>query len=167
MKKAQTSVLRAARLKRSNPRDFATTLSIIVLSPSFTVATQIGDGASVAKTATCSTFLLLAPDRGEYVNATSFLHNSNLDTDLVTAVRNERVTFLASFTDGLIPVALAGVDKHPHEPFIDSLSSFWLAAKEGGRARSNLKSFLRSERLRERTSDDLTLVLAGPWNLSD
>ncbi len=131
MHKSKAALLRAAGRRNVRPRDFATTLSLFVLAPTFTVAVQVGDGGSVAYTETKSAFTLLAPARGEYTNETQFLHDADITRDLKFASVPEPVTFMVAFTDGLLPVAMTQGASEPFKPFTDSLKEFWASGNEG------------------------------------
>lgn len=142
-------------------RDLATTLIIVVATPDFIAATQIGDGVAVAGDSEGNLIPLTAPQRGEYINETTFLVSPNaLDTVQVNLWRGT-VANIAVLSDGLQMLALEMTEGKPHVPFFSPLFNFVANVTDGAEAKEQLVAFLRSPRITERTDDDLTLLLAN------
>jgi serine/threonine protein phosphatase PrpC len=156
--KALESEASAASLPVS---DFATTLIIVVASPNVVAVAQIGDGAAVAKNSQGDLIALTLPDIGEYMNETTFLTSFGaLDTAQVRVWREDIVN-VAVFTDGLQLLAMNMAISEPHKPFFQPLFDFVTNAEDKMVASEQLVGFLRSDRITQRTDDDLTLVLAA------
>lgn len=137
--------------------EFAATLLVAVACPHFTAAFQIGDGAIVIEDQTGSFTLLTQPDKGEYINETFFL-TSNEATERAAIVFYPFPTRnLAIFTDGLEMLALQMPDFIPYPPFFQPLFEL---VRSGHVSGSQLEEFLCSARVRERTGDDIALLLA-------
>jgi serine/threonine protein phosphatase PrpC len=138
--------------------DFATTLIGVVATPHAVASVQIGDGAVVLEDAQGQLHLLTHTRVGEYLNETVFLTSEGA----LSHARFERwegtAAHLAIFTDGLELLALQLPDATPYPPFFQPLFRF-VDSPEASAAQ--LEAFLRSERVRARTDDDLTLVLIG------
>jgi hypothetical protein len=137
--------------------DLATTLLVVRASPSGIETAQVGDGAVVLRRD--SSLEVVAPDaKGEYLNETVFLTSDGwLDALRVETVSADGVDAIAVLTDGLQLVALDLATGLPHAPFFAPFFSF--VADDGDVAQ--LESFLGSERVGERTDDDVTLVVAA------
>lgn len=141
-------------------REFASTLILTVASPDFVIAGQIGDGSLVINENNDNLIALTKPRVGEYINETDFIVLPNaLDTIQLESWQG-LVKNLAIISDGLQMLALKMPEGTPHAPFFLPLFRFISNIKNGKEAKEQLESFLRSERIRERTTDDLTLFLA-------
>jgi hypothetical protein len=139
--------------------DYHTTLLALVIGPEAMGALQVGDGAIVVSDDRKNWHLKFWPARGECINETWFL-TSDGDNRQQIAIGG-RPAFAALFSDGFEPLALdyaqrtaaSGLFAHVDE----ALHS--VSAKPAARQRA-LKTFLSSESVRKRSSDDCTLVIA-------
>lgn len=141
------------------PRELATTLLVAVVGETGALVGQLGDGAVVLRSGTD----LMCPTRppvGEHPNETVFVTGSldEIDASLSTAVLEEAVDGIAAFTDGIERLALRMVDRMPHPPFLEPLFRF--VEEHGEGAAAELERFLGSSRVRSRTDDDCSLVIA-------
>ncbi|WP_392532462.1 PP2C family serine/threonine-protein phosphatase [Nostoc sp. C117] len=143
------------------PHDLATTLIITIATPEVVAVAQIGDGLAVAKDRTGNLLALTMPDSGEYINETTFLTSPTaLDTAQMRLWRTDIVN-VGIITDGLQMLALNMVVGEPHKPFFFPLFEFVANAEDKTAAKEQLVKFLRSERITQRTDDDLTLIIAA------
>ncbi|MDF5711368.1 MAG: PP2C family serine/threonine-protein phosphatase [Nostoc sp. S4] len=143
------------------PQDLATTLIIMVATPEVVAVAQIGDGLAVAKDQMGNLLALTMPDSGEYINETTFLTSPTaLDTAQMRLWRTDIVN-VGIITDGLQMLALNMVVGEPHKPFFFPLFEFVANAEDKTAAKEQLVKFLRSERITQRTDDDLTLIIAA------
>ncbi len=96
---------------------------------------------------------------GEYANETGFITNPGVDPSIFFT--SGEVTRVAIVTDGLENLVLEnnGYEKTPHGPFFRSMYE-WLQSCEEPDRTAQLAEFLASERVRSRTPDDVTLLLA-------
>jgi len=141
--------------------DLATTLIIMVATPDVVAVAQIGDGLAVAKDRLGNLLALTMPDSGEYINETTFLTSPTaLDTAQMRLWRTDIVN-VGIITDGLQMLALNMVVGEPHKPFFFPLFEFVANAEDKTAAKEQLVKFLRSERIAQRTDDDLTLIIAA------
>lgn len=141
-------------------RELATTLILIIATPDLLSVAQIGDGATVAANKEGIISTITMPQKGEYVNETTFLSSPEaLDTMQISIIR-ERVAYIAAFSDGLQNLALKMNEGIPHEPFFLPLFRFISNMDDQKEAEKQLSGFLSSSRVKERTDDDLTLLLA-------
>jgi hypothetical protein len=157
---AVDSVQQEATQRHLPVRDLATTLILVAASPLGTVAVQVGDGAVVIGDREGNLIALTAPPVGEYANETDFL----CSPDLIKVAQGRywpvAPRYVAIFSDGLQRLALEMPKASPHEAFFSPLFRFVSAAAERPSAGDELTAFLQSPRVRRRTKDDTTLLLA-------
>ena len=109
------------------------------------------------------------PQRGEYANTTHFLTDADALERLRIAPRLGKVTDVALMTDGLEPLALHYASTSVHGPFFHGVFRPLLDAAEvdvdgNGEIKhlsAGLERFFSSNRVRSRTDDDMSLVLAS------
>ncbi len=154
-KNARRAVFDLAEREGGDAQDYAATLLAIVCAEGSAVAAQVGDGAIIADGK-----VLIEPDTGEYANETRFITSRSSDPNIV--VLNGTVNRLTMITDGLQNIALDynGEYPKPHSPFFEPLFGWLSAQDDNDTAKAQLLEFLESPRVRERTHDDLTLLLA-------
>ena len=158
---AHQAVTAEARTRTIGIRDLASTLIAVIATPHLIASAQIGDGAAVTCDQTGDLIALTTPDSGEYINQTTFLITPGaLDTAQVH-IWHGNPSRVAIFSDGLQMLALTMPFGKPHRPFFSPLFHFISNMKDHSKAEEQLASFLCSPRVRERTDDDLTLMLAA------
>lgn len=138
-------------------RDLATTLVVAVATPECVAGYQIGDGAVVVESDAEGLRALTRPDIGEYANETRFLDRSTLERAQY-AYREAPCRHIALFTDGLQAVALERPDWQPFEGFFGPILR--AAREQPDHVEDQLTQLLGSNKMRSRTDDDLTLVIA-------
>jgi Protein phosphatase 2C len=149
------------------PQDLATTLIILVATPEIVAVGQIGDGMAVARDHEGNLLALTTPDHGEYINQTTFLTSPGaLDTAQIKLWRQSIVN-VGLLTDGLQMLAINMNIGVPHKPFFFPLFDFVGSTEDKYEAKEQLVRFLRSDRITQRTDDDLTLVIAAFNNQID
>ena len=142
-------------------RKFATTLIVAICAPRITGAAQIGDGAMVTAGDGDGLTLFSAPQRGEYANTTNFITSDNWQASLDITTRYGGDSRLAMFTDGIQSIALnTPAGNTPHAPFFAPLFRWTEKQEDENAAERSLAAFLSSPRVKARTDDDLTLLLA-------
>jgi Protein phosphatase 2C len=145
--------------QQKEARDFACTLLVAVLTPSYIAALQVGDGAIIGMNDETITRLTRAT-HGEYASETVFVTSQDyLRSCSCKVVPSENITGLALLTDGLEPVAMNLQTDEPFAPFFIPLFRFAGNDKGIHEKSQSLVEFLASERLNQRTHDDKTLVL--------
>jgi hypothetical protein len=104
---------------------------------------------------------LTIPSNGEYINQTTFLTSlDGLETAQFKICRDEIVN-VGVLTDGLQMLALNMIVGEPHKPFFFPLFEFVANAEDRVLAKEHLMRFLSSDKITQRTDDDLTLILAA------
>lgn len=149
------------------PRDLSCTLLLAVVTNDACGFAQIGDGIIVyadplaAETA-ASVALAFWPQAGEYANITEFLSDPQYRRHLRSRVIAAAPRQMALSTDGLQRLALRLAEQQVHAPFF---TPFWTALTalpmaEQAEFASQLRDWLGSAAVEQRTDDDKTLVLA-------
>jgi hypothetical protein len=160
---AREGVLAAAADVGAEVRELASTLLAVVASPAGGAALQIGDGVIVVSDGGAEWSWVFWPQRGEYANTTCFLTDEDALSRLQVEPLAGLVTDVALTTDGLEPLALHYASQTVHEPFFHGLFAPLIrspAAGELSALSAALEAFLSSERVAERTTDDVAIVLA-------
>lgn len=161
---AKTAVEAEAVACQMKPRDLATTLIVAIATPTFIAVAQVGDGVAVAANSQGDLVALTTPQSGEYINETIFLVSPNaLDAAQINLWRGTPAN-IALLSDGLQMLALDMNQGTPHVPFFSPLFNFMADVTDENEAKEQLVRLLRSDRIANRTDDDLTLLLANLSN---
>jgi hypothetical protein len=148
------------------PREFACTFLGAVIGSTHAAFFQVGDGAIVRSLSEPVGFdCVFWPQSGEYANTTNFLTDPDLEeADKINfGVIAERVDEVAIFTDGIQPMVLHYRNKTAHAPFFSGVLSSLRNLPPGlsPSVSRNLREYLGSPQVNERTDDDKTLVIAS------
>lgn len=139
--------------------DLACTLLVFVATPEWVAAMQIGDGFIVMRSQESEYKLLFHPDKGEFVNETTFITSTNALKEMQVKVITEKQEFICASTDGLEKVAIRLSDWEPFSPFFKPLEEYLHELVSEEEEDKYLMEFLNSERLNSRIDDDKTLLL--------
>lgn len=161
---AKTAVEEEAIACQVRARDLATTLIVVVATGQLIAAVQVGDGVAVAGDKAGNIVALTAPQRGEYVNETIFLVSPDVLDNINVNIWRGTVANIAILSDGLQMLALEMNGGKPYAPFFFPMFQFVAGVTDESEAKEQLVAFLRSERISNRTDDDLTLLLASIVN---
>lgn len=146
------------------PRDFATTVVMILSTGDATLCIHIGDGAVIARCACSSEWQSLSwPEHGEYASTTFFLTDDGSVRARISR-HSTPIDRLAIFTDGIERLALDFATDKPHTPFFAAISEPIARSPAEGRDGAlsiKLGDYLASDAINQRTDDDKTLVLAA------
>ncbi|HUL75893.1 MAG TPA: PP2C family serine/threonine-protein phosphatase [Vicinamibacteria bacterium] len=152
-------IAEAARSQSLESRDYSCTLLVALVDEGSAVFFQIGDGAIVYRGPGGAYVPALWPQSGEYANCTWFVTDEDA-ADRVQSAVAEGVHELALFTDGLQALALRFGSREAHGPFFEPMFSRLRGEAEPERLLGELRAFLESPQVNQRTDDDKTLVLA-------
>ena len=149
--------------------DMATTIHTVVLFDGLLMTAQIGDGAVVVRDARetegagaggAAVRTLDPVERGEYLNETVFLTSSAWVNEVRFGEHDATaIDAVAVLTDGLQLLAFDLAAGLPHAGFFEPIWR-WASTVDDTAGEAELAAFLGSERVRGRTDDDTTLVLA-------
>jgi len=157
---ARTAVLAAAEKQSVRPRELATTLTVLAVGPEFAAAAQVGDGAAMVADPADAFTVLSRPSSGEFLNETTFLTSDAALDQPQIEIRHGPFRRAVLLCDGLQLLALKFPELTPHVPFFAPLFGFFEGAADLADAPAQLRAFLESPRLTQRTDDDLSLLLA-------
>lgn len=160
---AQTRIAlaRQAWIEHQSLTNFAATLTLIILTDTWTIGAMIGDCVAVVLNKQHELHTLCPPQRGEYPNTTYFLTQDSALTYLDYYICPEPSCSVALLSDGLLPLALNLAHNRPYAPFFTPLFTFVADMQNKQKAQQQLVAFLNSQRVNARTDDDKTLVLAS------
>lgn len=142
--------------------DLATTLLLAVHADDLLGTAQIGDGAAVVSTGEGSFKTFTRPQKGEYSNETNSvtsrrsLQLCNIDI----AQPPEPLRTLALMTDGVVSISLDSRELTPHQPFFETMANWLREHPERPHPNRELGDLLQSEKIRSKTDDDTTMILA-------
>jgi len=120
---------------------------------------QIGDGFIVRRCQNEAPQLLFPPDKGEYINETTFVTSVNALEQMRVCVLPGEPGFICVSTDGLERLAIRASDCTPFPPFFQPLEEYLRETCEPEQEDEYIINFLDSDRLNARTDDDKTLLL--------
>jgi len=120
---------------------------------------QIGDGCIAVRCQKEEPQLLFQPDKGEYINETTFVTSAKAVDAMRVCVRSHKPEFICAATDGLERVAIRMSDSTLFAPFFQPLEEYLRETSNPEQEDEYLISFLDSDRLNARTDDDKTLLL--------
>jgi hypothetical protein len=143
--------------------DLATTLILVLASPEVCAVAQLGDGIAVGRDNQGTLFSLTTPQRGEYVNEANFLTSARALEDIEVFVHRKPLTHIAVISDGLQRIGLRMPGCEPFPGFFSPIFTFisGISSDKDSEDQEELLKFLKSERIKDRTDDDLTLVVAA------
>ena len=149
-----------AERRGSEPRQFATTLTALLVSPEELLALQIGDSSVVGRRGP-DWDVICWPDNGEYASSTYFVTDDpEVRLRIVRQVREHDA--FALFSDGVGGLALSHEEETAHPGFFNPMIRPVDASQGTGRLpelSAKLGAYLAGPAVCERTDDDKTLVL--------
>ncbi len=159
----QAKIVKAAKEKDKELREFATTLVGAVISKTSGVFYQVGDGGAVFSTSGKPNTYQFAvePEDTEYVNMTNFLTDETAINCLKFKKIDEPIEDIILFSDGIYSVAVDFKTNRPHEPFLMPMIAPLRKSFEVNGLNEKLANFLASPKLNEKTDDDKTIILAS------
>jgi hypothetical protein len=140
-------------------RELACTLLLAVVGKTAAAFAQIGDGAIVVRKDDAYQAAFW-PQSGEYVNTTNFLTDTEWERRLEFKTEEGSVIDVALFTDGLQPLVLDYAEKAPYARFFGPMFARLRDSQAPDELLVQLRRFLDSPRVNDRTDDDKTLILA-------
>lgn len=148
-----------AELKRISLKEYASTLTLAVLTKYSLVIGQIGDGVVVIENDSNDFITLTHPTRGEYENETVFITTSGYEEYLQVVVSKEKIHSLIGMTDGLITLCTVLSTNSPHYGFFNPLARNLEKLKTTEEQLEYIEQFLSSDIVNAKTGDDKTLVV--------
>ncbi len=137
--------------------DYGCTVLLFLMKKGALFLVQVGDGFVVTGWKGSYMLKLLGP-KGQHVNETNFLTDSTLKVQ--TLVIEEPLDFLAIGTDGLESVGIERKEKRAFEGFFKPFDTYLASGPTSDDIQNELRAFLTSPALLERSRDDKTLFIA-------
>jgi hypothetical protein len=154
-----TALHREAHEQDHDLRDLGCTLLVLLATPDWVAAMQIGDGFIVLRSGEAESYqLLFEPDKGEFINETVFVTTEGAIDYMDVGVQPCKSPFLCAATDGLERVAIRLQDWEPFTPFFKPFEACLTQLPDQQDRQDYLKTFLESERLNSKTDDDKTML---------
>lgn len=166
---SRAALIEVAHTAKHEPREYACTLLVAVLSPDAWHVLHIGDGAVVGIMSAQSVKTLSAPDNGEFINVTVPITSSDYLQHLRYSHGIESLYGIALLSDGVQPMCINYKTGDAYPGFFQPLIT-WLASyphADLATASSGLAVLLDSDKLRQKSDDDMTLVLVMKLNTPD
>ena len=153
-----TTSTRAGR----RPRDYAATLVAAVIGPESAVIAHVGDGAAVLRSRETGEWIVPSwPFHGEYASTTRFIvDDPQATTNLV--YREGVFDRFAVFSDGIEHLVLDYRERLAPADLFERFVAPLVDSEKAGRDRNfskRLCTYLDSEKVREATDDDTSLIL--------
>jgi hypothetical protein len=148
-----------------HPRDFATTLTVVLACPPWVGVFAVGDGFVVTRRGESDFDLLLAPPGGaQRPPGAAALLPARFGAPVVRrhTARMEELTGLAVGTDGMETLMIEFARAEPVRPAQKPFAHLFALADDPGTDSSALTRMLAARRAGELSADDRTLVLAVP-----
>lgn len=157
--RAAASVRRQALEAGLEPRAYATTLLVVAATAEFVVGVQVGDGLAVLESEKGHCGVLLEPRGGEFANETTFLTSERLRERTQVTSHLGAWRSIALQTDGLQWVTYHAGERRLFAPFYLAIFDYVQQHELGDGTIQFLVDLLESDRIQERCSDDLTLLI--------
>ena len=158
LKKVKEAFNEKARKMSCSPKDFSCTLLVVVATPNWLAAMQIGDGFIVVRQPESKYQLLFHPSKGEYFNETTFVTSSSAERKMQVKTLFGKQQFIFAASDGLEKIAINLKNWQPHPPFFYDFEKA-LETRTENEEKLSTEDWLKSEDVNERTDDDKTILL--------
>lgn len=157
-------ILVSAAKRESSPRQFASTMVLVLATEAGLLTAHIGDGAAVGRRCEDQQWSVLSrPSHGEYVSSTFFVTDDPEPRLRISRHQPDYDAF-AVFSDGIenlvIDYRTGEASRAFFDPMARPLDKSPIIGRDFDLSR-NLAAFLNSDRVNELTDDDKTLVLAA------
>ncbi|MBA3752890.1 MAG: protein phosphatase 2C domain-containing protein [Nitrospira sp.] len=159
LKSTRDVITEEAKARQRDAGELASTLIVVVVAPCVTAAAQVGDGAVVVQSEGAIRSFTKPPPT-QYPNEATFLVSSDAIETAQFVIEHGPSESLALFSDGLQMLALEYPEWNPFIPFFRPVFDFVREHDDEDMARAELEATMKSPRIRQRSSDDITLVLA-------
>jgi hypothetical protein len=146
--------------RESTPRQFASTLAAVLITPDETLTLHVGDSAVVGRRG-AEWDVLCWPENGEYASTTYFVTDDPEPRFNITRQPRDHDAF-ALFSDGVGDLALSHLEETAHPRFFEPMMRPVDGSPGAGRLPDlsvKLKMYLAGSSVCERTDDDKTLIL--------
>ena len=144
-------------------RELSTTVLAVLIGPHDGIAMQVGDGLIAVSEEPSDWIWVIWPQHGEFINTTTFLTDDEAIAKMEEAPLGPSVMDISICSDGLENLALNYSERIAHSPFFAALLKELHPLHEVDElsALSNqLRDFIGSDRIRSRSDDDISIIIA-------
>lgn len=157
---ARNAIMAEAIAQEKQLRDFACTLLLVIIDDTQWVVQHIGDGAVVGFLSDGTIKTMSAPDNGEFINSTYPLTSTDYLAQLRFTTQQEQLSGVAVLSDGVQPMCINYKTGAAFPGFFTPLVTWLRNLAQPSAANEILQKMLNSEQFRQKSDDDMTLVLA-------
>lgn len=141
-------------------RDYACTLLVAVIEHDSWYSMHIGDGTIVGLYSDVPAKTLSIPENGEFINTTTPITSDDYQSHMRYCHGHELLSGVALLSDGVTPMCINYKSGAAYDGFFRPLQT-WLADQTAFTGiDESLKRFLDTPKMRQKSDDDMTLVLA-------
>lgn len=158
---AFNSIQERAEKEQVHIREYATTLTVAVITNELVVGAMVGDGMMVVEDIQGEFSCFFSLPKREYANQVVSITSAQGPKELQIVSRNAPVKTVSLLTDGLLRLSCDVRKNIPHAPFFQTMTSLLYTVPEQRRASNELQVLLNHPSINERTDDDKTLVVAA------
>lgn len=158
--RARLAIEKHAEESNDEVSAFACTLLLTFATGEFVAFAQIGDGGVVIQDFEGKITGLTIPEPSTYANETYFLVSPNASEHTQFQLWKGRTKHIAMFSDGLQHLCLQMPEGIPYDKFFKPLFEFLDSSREQSILEENLTDFLNSQKVKEHTDDDITLIMS-------
>jgi hypothetical protein len=156
---AVEAIRRRAAAQEREESDYACTLILLAVAPTWIAAMSVGDGFVAWRPAASPEHeVLVPPEKGEFVNYTTAITSTNVLESVRFEVRQCPPAFAMASSDGLLYLALKSETWVPHAPFFQFLESQIRRPEVGPEL---LGALLRHPQVAELSDDDKSLLIVS------
>ncbi len=158
---AVDSIRERAGTSGASMSEYATTLSVAVVTDELVIGAMVGDGMMVVEDSQGEFGCFFALPKREYANQVVSITSAQGPAELQIVSRSSPIKTVALLTDGLLRLSCDVRKNVPHPPFFQMMTSLLYKVPEHHQASKELEVLLNHPSINERTDDDKTLVVAA------
>jgi hypothetical protein len=141
--------------------DYATTLTVGVITDTFVIGAMVGDGMMVVEDMRGEFSCVFELPKREYANQVVAITSPHGPDALQIVSKEGPAKTVSILTDGLLRLSCDIRKNVPHTPFFQAMTSLLKKVPEPTKASQELQTLLSHPSINERTDDDKTLVMAA------
>lgn len=157
---ARDALVAIATQEQQPVRSYACTLLVAIITPSGWHSMHIGDGTIVGLYAQQPAKTLSLPENGEYINSTTPITSDDYTQHIRYSHGEEVLHGVALLSDGVQPMCINYKTGAAYDGFFRPLQDWLTKLADLTTADTVMLQFLDSPKLRQKSDDDMTLVLA-------
>lgn len=156
----RTALEQQAAATNLSLRDYACTLLVAMITPAAWYSMHIGDGTIVGLYADTPARTLSVPENGEFINSTTPITSDDYQQHMRYSQGAERLHGVALLSDGVQPMCINYKTGVAYDGFFRPLQTWLAELPDLGSADRVIADFLDAPKMRQKSDDDMTLVLA-------